>query len=549
MFDGATATAPGVARSAPTGPLRASTISAWATTLTSALDTGAGPADDAARIDAIEALERLKATAAAAQARLTAEFAASQRADQSTRRVRAGRLGQGIAAQVALARRESPTRGARHVGLATVLVDEMPHALAALAAGRLSEWQVTLLARETACLTLADRREVDRRLCADPATTEGWGDRRLVAETQKIAYRCDPEAAVRRARRAEADRHVSLRPAPDTMTYLTALLPVADGVAAWAALGREADRCRAAGDPRGRGQVMADALVQRVTGQRPGEIGVEVQLVMTDRTLLRGDAEPAHLTGYGTVPAGWARDLVRRTGASPDRTSRTRGDRAGTASATAADRRPTEGSAADRRPTRARPPTDGPPGPAADPDADLIAAGRLWLRRLYTAPGSGELVALASRARRVPRGLAQHVVARDQSCRTPWCDAPIRHTDHVVAFAAGGRTEAANLQGLCERCNYAKQAPGWRAGPAPGRPGERHSVIVRTPTGDLYPSTAPPLPGAEPPGGRHGDSPGSSDVYVGGVTGARAGPVRERDPGGQRPSVVEAHYSRLVLIA
>ncbi len=527
MFDTAITTDPGAASPAPTGPMRASTISAWASTLTSALDTGAGPADDDTRIDAIEALERLKATAAAAQARLTAEFAASQRADQSTRGVQAARLGQGIAAQVALARRESPTRGARHVGLATVLVDEMPHALAALAAGRLSEWQVTLLARETACLTLADRREVDRRLCADPATTEGWGDRRLVAEAQKIAYRCDPEAAVRRARRAEADRHVSLRPAPDTMTCLTALLPVADGVAAWAALAREADRCRAAGDPRGRGQAMADALVQRITGQRPGEIGVEVQLVMTDRTLLRGDAEPAHLTGYGTVPAGWARDLVRRAGASPDRTSRTRGDRAGAASATAAGRRSIEGS-------------------AADPDADLIGSSRLWLRRLYAAPGSGELVALTSRARRVPRGLAQHVVARDQSCRTPWCDAPIRHTDHVLAVAAGGRTEAANLQGLCERCNYAKQAPGWRAGPAPG---ERHTVIVRTPTGHAYPSTAPPLPGALPPGGRHGDPPGSSDVHVGGVTSARDAPVRERGAGGQRPSVVEAHYSRLVLIA
>ena len=44
---------------------------------------------------------------------------------------------------------------------------------------------------------------------------------------------------------------VTIRPAPDTMTYLTALLPVAQGVSVYAALRREADtRC----DGRSRGQ-------------------------------------------------------------------------------------------------------------------------------------------------------------------------------------------------------------------------------------------------------------------------------------------------------
>jgi len=37
---------------------------------------------------------------------------------------------------------------------------------------------------------------------------------------------------VDRTRRAEADRRVTLRPAPETMTLLTALLPVDQGVAA-----------------------------------------------------------------------------------------------------------------------------------------------------------------------------------------------------------------------------------------------------------------------------------------------------------------------------
>ena len=100
------------------------------------------------------------------------------------------------------------------------------------------------------------------------------------------------------------------------MCYLTALLPVAEGVAVYAALTRHADTLRTAGDPRTRGQLMADTLVERTTGTPGGISGIEIQLVMTDRTLFQGDSEPARLPGYGIVPAGWARDLLTNTGTS-----------------------------------------------------------------------------------------------------------------------------------------------------------------------------------------------------------------------------------------
>ncbi len=58
---------------------------------------------------------------------------------------------------------------------------------------------------------------------------------------------------------------------------------------------------------------MADALVERSTGTPAGITRVEIQLVMTDRTLLQADSEPARLPGYGTVPAGWARTLINGT--------------------------------------------------------------------------------------------------------------------------------------------------------------------------------------------------------------------------------------------
>ena len=100
---------------------------------------------------------------------------------------------------------------------------------------------MTILARETACLSLEDRREVDQLIAGDADRLEQLGDRELEAECKKAAYRLDAESFVERSRRAEADRRVTIRPAPDTMVQLTALLPVAQGVAAYAALKQNAD--------------------------------------------------------------------------------------------------------------------------------------------------------------------------------------------------------------------------------------------------------------------------------------------------------------------
>jgi hypothetical protein len=129
-----------------------------------------------------------------------------------------------------------------------------------------------------------------------------------------VAYRLDPQAFVARAAKAEKDRRATLRPAPDTMSFLTGHLPVAQGVAAYAALTRAADEARAAGDPRTRSQVMADTMVQRITGQaHADQVPLEVEVIITDRSLLGEDDEPALVPGYGSVPPGSVRDLLART--------------------------------------------------------------------------------------------------------------------------------------------------------------------------------------------------------------------------------------------
>ena len=340
----------------------------------------------------------------------------------------------------------------------------MPCTFEAFRSGRLNEWRTTLLVKETVCLSVEDRKAVDEELAADTGSLDGFGDRAIIAAVRAAAYRRDPSSVAKRASHAVTERTVSLRPAPDTMTYLTALLPVAQGVAAYASLTRDADSLRSSGDERSKGQIMADSLVERVTGTPGGITGSDIQLVMTDRTLFQGDSEPARLTGYGTVPAQWARETIlnRTTGTSA----------AGMAA-------PDAGSGT----------AVGVGAGSASPDQHEFS---VWVRRLYTAPGTGELVAMDSKARFFPPGLRRFLQIRDDTCRTPYCDAPIRHDDHIIPWHKDGPTTAGNGQGLCEACNHTKENPGWTAKPIPGT---RHTVETRTPTGHTYHSTAPPLPG------------------------------------------------------
>ena len=391
-------------------------------------------------IDQLRVLEDMKSAISSLQAKIAVAFDLAQRQERAESGVPAAERSQGVAAQIALARRESPNKGSRLLGLAKALVSEMPRTMAALESGKLNEWRATLLVKETACLSAEDRCAVDEELAPDAGTFDGAGDKTIVAAAKAAAYRRDPRSVTQRAAHAASERHVSLRPAPDTMTILTALLPVAQGVAAYAALTRHADSARSDGDSRPRGQVMADTLVERITGSPAGFSGIDLQLVMTDRTLLQGDSEPARLTGYGVVPAEWARELL------------TSGE--------------------------------------SKTDQDVS----IWLRRLFTAPSTGELLATDSRARFFPTGMRRLIETRDHTCRTPYCDAPIRHYDHILPWAEGGKTTLNNAAGLCEQCNHTKENPGWSVRPEPA---ERHTLKVTTPTGHNYHSTVPPLPGYE----------------------------------------------------
>lgn len=400
-------------------------------------------ATEEALVDQLAAMNRAASSIAAGQARVTAMLEAKRQARRAAEGVPAAQRGRGLASEVGLARKASPWHGAKYLKMSRILVDDMPHTLAALESGVLTEVRAMIITEHADCLSPADRRAMDVELCADPAKLDGLGDRKVDAEAGRIAIRLDHDAVMERISRHQSDRTVTMRPAPHGMAYVTALLTAAEGCAAYEALQVEAAAGAAASVAagngcEGRGPLMADAFYRRITGREVGAaVPLNLNLVVSDESLFAHGPEPAVLQGYGPIPAAVARKMAL----------------------------------------------------AALLDPEVEAA----VRKLYADPATGNLVALDSTSRTFPKGLRWLIALRDQRCRTPYCDAPVRHIDHITRHADGGPTCAENGQGLCERCNYIKETAGWTTTTSYDRFG-RHTTEVTTPTGRTYRSTAPPLP-------------------------------------------------------
>ncbi|HET9779998.1 MAG TPA: DUF222 domain-containing protein, partial [Propionibacteriaceae bacterium] len=356
-----------------------------------ALPGDAGGVSDAARIDRIALLERIKSAAAALQVAESVRFAQSQAEQQLAAGVHPDRIGRGIADQLGLACHVSGFEAARRLGVARGLWFDLPATYRLLVAGEISEYVGSLVVAETRHLDAETRRGVDVKIVA--AGISEMGPRGAAACARRHAYEADPEAYVQRGRTERKHRRVTVRPAPDTMSVLWGYLPAEQGVACLKALRDQTDALKAAGDRRCRDQMMADTLVERLTGQASAaDVNAEVQIVMSlDGLLDANDQTSAELAGYGPLPAGLARDLL------------------------------------------------------------ASSSGRLWWRRLYAAPFGGPLVGGDPHRRRFDGYLKKLIMWRDRGCRDPYCDAPIRHVDHIQRYSDGGLTVYPNGRGECER--------------------------------------------------------------------------------------------------
>jgi hypothetical protein len=397
-------------------------------------------ASDAARIDRIARLEKLRAATAALQVAESVRFAQSQVAEQIAAEVHPDAIGRGIAEQIGLACRISPFTAARRLNTARALWFELPDTFSQLITGDLSEKVAETIVTETRHLDPDKRRQVDEQLKA--AGIAGMGLKAATACARKTAYEADRQGYVQRGRTERKHRRVGIRSAPDTMALLSGYLPVEQGVACYAALRQHADAAVATGDERTRDQIMADTLVERITGQTSAaDVNVELQLMMPLDALTNPDKpSTATIPGYGPLPSELARDILANS------------------------------------------------------------QGLKWWRRLFTAPqgppGSpGPLVGGDPIRRLFDGWLAKLIKLRDQSCRNPYCEAPIRHIDHITRHSDGGRTTFDNGRGTCARCNYAREMPGWHVRVIEfGLNGRPHTIHITTPTGHHYLSRAPDPP-------------------------------------------------------
>lgn len=324
----------------------------------------AGAVSDAVRIDRVAGLEKIKTAAAALQVAESVRFAKSQAEAQLAANVHPDKIGRGIADQLGLACKISGYVAARRLGMARALWFELPETYRLLVTGEVSEYVASLVVTETRHLDATIRHEVDTKICA--AGIAQMGPRSAAACARKHAYEADREGYVQRGRTERKNRRVGLRPAPDTMSLLTGYLPAEQGIACLKALRQRTDAVKAAGDERCRDQIMADTLVERITGQaQASDVNAELQIVMDlDALLDANEQTTAELAGYGPLPADIARDIL------------------------------------------------------------ATSKGQLWWRRLYAAPVGGPLAGGDPGRRRFDGYLRKLIMWRDRHCRDPFCEAP-----------------------------------------------------------------------------------------------------------------------------
>lgn len=361
---------------------------------------------EAEHIDRIVLLERIKAASEAAQARETAKFDQKRRAEETNRGIPKAQRCKGLGSEIALARAEPPARGKQQLDLARLLTEDLPQTFHALWHGQIREEHAQSLAKEVSGLSPTHRREVDGVLAERLGS---MGPRQIAQEARAHAQRLDPNGAAKRQRKAEAERRVVLRPAGNGLSQLSAIGSTQQLVALYSTLRRDANSAVKVGDtkdrheePRTRDQLMFDHLIERGTGQSAAtNVAAEVILLMTPDTLLAQGDTPAWLAGHGPIPAATAREWL------------------------------------------------------TNEDAAVL------LRRLFTDPAGQQLVSLESRARVFPAGLRKLVLLRDNTCRTPYCEAPIQEIDHMTPHRDGGPTTWDNASGLCGACNQTKENRGW----------------------------------------------------------------------------------------
>ncbi len=307
------------------------------------------------------------------------------------------------------------------------------------------------------------------------AAVGGYAVEHTLAETKRkvrdTVARLDPEGfEARRARAREVQSGVELRPLPDAMAMLTAVMPAEQASACYRAI-EVAARDAAGADPeapigvrrsavlygfcarRGAAQAADPAAPMAVKADQPVSpapvIAAHIDLVMTLDTFLGLSEAPAECVGVGPIPARAAREF-------------------------------------------------------------LAESAIVDIRRLLVDPQSGHTLDVGSRRYQLTAAERAFLFARDRVCRHPGCNQPALRcdADHAVPYQEGGITRADNLGSLCRRHHLEKTHAGWNIeeSRADG------SCTFVSPLGRRYPHAAEPvLPWVWPAEAVHPTSAGGAE--------------------------------------
>ena len=340
-----------------------------------------------------------------------------------------------VAAEVAAQLGITRGRASALMNYGVELLDRLPRLAAVFAAGQADFAVITAVVFRTGLITdRAALAGIDAVLAPRVGRLAALSRRRVAEIIDAWVTHFDP-AALRNARRAEAERHIRFGEPHDGMVQFWGALRATDAAVLDQRLtGLAATACR--GDSRTQDQRRADALAALADGrtrldcdcaapdctpvQRArGAVGITV--LATAETLSGADDTPGHLPGYGAIPAEQVRAL----------------------------------------------------------------AARARLRRL---PDPAHL-------RAEPRyqpsaALAEFVKARDLFCRFPGCDQPAQvcDIDHTVPWAAGGLTHPSNCKLLCRLHHLLKTF--W-TGPHGWRDTQHRDATITwtSPSGQTYTTT------------------------------------------------------------
>ena len=345
---------------------------------------------------------------------------------------------------------------------ASRLVNQFPATRALVAAGQLSYAHAVSLVRATKDLDPVVAGQVEERvLTRAPQQTVG----QFRSSIRRAVLTLDPRDAEQKHQTAAEQRRVCVEPADDGMAWINAHLDAAgaqtvmtavNAVAKKIAEQTDTELAKAVGagghDCRSADQLRADALVAICAAVLNDDIDglpkvgtwqgqrPQIQVTVALSTLLGLDEQPGELAGYGPITAEHARRL------------------------------------------------------AADPTGT-------WHRLIHDE--HGRLIDYGRTRYRPPQDLTDHVIARDRTCRGPNCHRDARRTelDHLVPWAEGGQTNAANLTPLCPTTPPLEARRRLDHHPTPRRP--HHLDHTHRPHPPPTPRTTPHRPHPRPSRRRH----------------------------------------------